>query len=480
MSSNNFAKNYALIKSKISKYSTYSLYIEFSIGDKTYTTDTNSGYLMSLENTKNGTGMCNNFILNLAYCPDPHGTNITDVNMRDLDIVVSNNLCKLRYGYIFPDGTRLLTPQYQGRVTGYTVEIQDAMLLYRIEGYSSVLGIRDSKVNHSEKELKDLAGSNNPIDLVIGILNEAIKNNSLVGKYKVVNSVKHKAADNSELFKEVRDQYVMQYVNSILNGTRAESQKDISTESTSGDDADNEITTKLIRYSFVVNDEVDSDSEATIEIVSIDPENTEKQTPDVTFDWMSGKPDDIVLNFAPDFKGELAMASAQALFTKMLKSTVGEELKDNVTIDSCGEIIDNLKKTVYTKNISTISGDSSSTDLLSSEAIMALFAQDVYNATLTTLGIVGNIPILTHIVVNPLIYGCKHHTAGEYYVTKLSDSLSSAGFTTTFELCKVSGGTEYQQKLLDKYTNNLIDKVTDVAQNALDVVSPILGLLSGE
>ncbi len=446
---------YDVIKEKIAEYSSYGMFINFSIGDNMLSTTNNQGYLMSLEHEKIGAGAANNFSINVAYHPDPDGDSLLDSGGSIIEeSLLAAQDCVYTYGYIFPDGTIASSPKYTGRILDYTVEIRNSMVLYRISGYSNITNIKDVKINKTHDELKALAGGTfSPVKLVVGLLNEAIEEQGL--NCSVVDeSSKYPCALNEDLFTAVSDQYLFEYIRSILNSTRAvgqESQVD---------------TKELILYQFIMDDKIEDNGKSTLRIVATDPSDNEQDVIDFVFNWMSGRSDDIVLDFTPNFSGAVAMAMAHSVLKTNYdksnsKSTNTEEKK--YTIDSEGKTKE-VPSSGYTSELAPISGDSSEVDALAVVGTVGILEQQIYTATLTTLGVPDDVPILTHMKVVPLIYGKPHHTAGEYYSTKQTDSLSSAGYTSTFELFKVAGGEEFRE-MLDKASGAYQKRVTDGLKN---------------
>lgn len=118
------------------------------------------------------------------------------------------------------------------------------------------------------------------------------------------------------------------------------------------------------------------------------------------------------------------------------------------------------KKTKTSKEVSNTSSKDTDTnvygaDYISEKSIWTQYSTYSYKATLTTLGIPVDIPLMTKFTIIPLLYGKAHHTQGVYMVTSMTDTIDSSGFTTTFNLIKLYA-EEINNYYSDKFTKSVI------------------------
>ena len=226
--------------------------------------------------------------------------------------------------------------------------------------------------------------------------------------------------------------------------------------SNSGDEKSETETEELITFSFITDDALDENGQVTIRFIADNPNEEKEDNVEVVFDWMSGELDELVLNFQPEFSGAVARSLANDIKkeSKAENNSSNDDEKETeyhtLYMQSNGEIIPNVE-TIYTKKLKPVSGNSTKRDQLAAVAMIACFEQNIYKASMTTLGIPAEIQILTSFMITPLIYGQPHNTAGVYQVLSVTDSLSSQGYTTEFSLNKVGSSKEFKNKMYSKY-----------------------------
>jgi hypothetical protein len=143
------------------------------------------------------------------------------------------------------------------------------------------------------------------------------------------------------------------------------------------------------------------------------------------FNWLS-RDADLVIDFQPEFKGSVLINQAINLSYDYNNNT-------QYGVDASGNQI-----VADTKLHQKASGSSSTSDSEESKTTWADATMFAYNATLTTLGIPAHIDIPSYIKVVPLIYGKAHNTQGTYMITKVTDNIDTSGYTSTFDLVKLS------------------------------------------
>jgi len=482
--------------------SAYAPFIWCKIGDLEFATsniDSKSNYLLSLTHEKTGCGKANSFTLNIAYYPDPLDASSIDEKgkLETLDVELIGSKIEFRYGYRFPDwvtydiethtadisGISILdsleSETYTGTIYDYSIEITNSMINYRITGVSEIAILKDVILEKTAEELKQLAGDTyNPIKLVKGLLEEQIDNFGL--DYVVVDCVNGDysnedikngvpenfcgCVDNKDLFTDISNEPLFDFINStILPSARALNPDQSAINITTETEADSEDGGKenskddeqtepvdLITFTYTFHDHLvrkDRKRVITLDYVNPNEKFTSDQVVDFGFNWMSGKLTDIVLNFTPNFQGSIAIANAASL-----KNTIKDMAKnDNIAIT--GDGVMEVLTSYVNQRVKGNSGDESIMNILTAIADMAIFQQSPYTASLSTLGIPYDIPMLTHINVKPSIYGRLHYTAGEYRITKITDQISSGGFNTEFELIRIA-------------TGDMSERITEIIQSA--------------
>ena len=205
------------------------------------------------------------------------------------------------------------------------------------------------------------------------------------------------------------------------------------------EDVDETPENKRSFYTFYISD-VSGDK--TIIVDRINNSEISNTPTDIIFDWMNGK-DDIVLNFTTDYNAMVPLSSPYA-----------EEFSER---NRSG--IDNQGKEVAFYGRSTPeTGYRAKSEFIYEKQLWAKCINYVYKAQLQTIGIPCEFSLVNaYIKVIPLIYGKAHHTQGVYQVTKITDTINSSGFVSSYELIKCAS-KETEQLYLEDYSKIAIDK----------------------
>lgn len=454
----------------------YSIFIEFTMNSdnlkvSTISTNTKENIVMSLQNDKNGTGKANQFTLTIAYAPQVDSE--FDINAIDEAITKANDpeqkaqlrYCTLQYGYANKSGATYRSPLYRGMVLNYNCEIQDGILIYTITGYSGMSTLKESKealaihtgvktddgkirATQAARQLVEMYLQAGRTDKVLVADTSAVENEEGEEEQKAETTMEldrtpldpsisyeltwgDKDVLDSDVEVEIPaqlDKNPASALTDILNKARAQKDQDTLDESQSVS------PTEKTTYGWYISD-VSSDPETypsgSICIYRRDPVDIEKQkevSSELVFNWMSPGTDDqsnhFVISFKPEYEGSVLMAIASG---KAINSKSFYQNNDGVVISTENSIAPPV-------------GGSDDAVILTAEQEKASWADKVqypYNATLITMGVPAEIPILAKIKIRPLIYGKEHHSGGIYMVRKITDILDASGFRTTWELTKV-------------------------------------------
>lgn len=451
------------VSSMLAKNPVYSMFIEFSMNSgnlhvSTVSTKTNENIIMALQNNKNGSGQANSFTLTIAY--SPQAGDEFDVNLIDRAISAANtpeqaaNLryCTIQYGYANRNEEIYRSPKYQGMVLNYTCEIQDGVLIYTITGFSGITMLKESKEALALKlpasgKMKPTVAAKQLVEVYLqgkvqgsdaltpddasGSTVSRIERNPLdtAISYELIWEGDTFESDAEVSLSTQLDKNPASALTDILN--KAIYQSDMSLLN-SGKSIP---ATSKTTYGWYISDVSSNTSlypSGSICIYKSTPEEDEKITnviPELVFNWMSPGLDNqsnhIVISFKPEYEGSVLMAI-----------TAGESM------DTVSYFQDDTGAIVATENsIAPPVGGSKEAAVATAEqekASWARQAQYPYKATLVTVGIPAEIPILTKIKIRPLIYGQEHFSGGIYQVLKVSDQLDLSGFRTTWELIKLT------------------------------------------
>lgn len=394
-------------------------------GNKPFIIDTSDkgNFFVSMQMIKNGNGYANKATIVLAYIPSAEVGIMdncgSDINFLDKLLVASyGQEIVLQYGYTYPN---IKSCKYSLMLTKTSVEIQNAVLIYTLGATSTACRYINTSI--SVKPFKN----KRPTEVFRLIWETYLKQEG----YKLVFDDGVEKSDNipKDEIPGVDKTTPFQYLQQLL--TYATYEKD--TKETK----DNERS----YYTFSISDEKDNKEIRVSRLCQNEKLKTNYDT-NIIFDWMNGK-DDIVLNFSTEFNSLIASSSPYA--TEFGKS-------NRFTLDEQGKAI------AYYGKASPESGSKGAEDFNYERSLWARSINTSYKAQLQTIGIPVEFDLTDDTIkVIPLIYGKAHHTQGLYRIVKMTDTIDSSGFTSSFELFKIQSD-EVNQLYKDGYDKNAIDK----------------------
>lgn len=163
-------------------------------------------------------------------------------------------------------------------------------------------------------------------------------------------------------------------------------------------------------------------------------------------------------------------------------STQSNRSKTNETSTTQDSTETKTKASKETSNTSKSETNVYGADYISEKTIWTQYSTYSYKATLTTIGIPMEIPLMTRFMIIPLLYGKAHHTRGVYMVTSMTDSIDSSGFTTTFNLIKLYSDeiSKYRTKKYKKSVAAYLKKTGNyVSNNTKNKVAALMGTQVG-
>lgn len=410
------------LRKHLNNKSLYVPWIKLQIGNFVCDTAADKDNLfISIQNVKNSGGLANNTTIVLAYVPS---ANVGIDNLGDdidrIDMILGGSrekTIKFQYGYTYPN---LKSPEYEMIILSYSVEIQNSVLIYTINAKSSLEKYTNVKASiEGFKEKK-------PTEVFEIVFNRYLKAEGYTIDWNNV-----KGTDNIvDEINGANDVNIFEYLKSILEIATYEGDKD-----------DTKDTDRSI-YTFSFN----NDSKKKQVIVNrLTSKTTNKKSSDrIVFDWMTGK-DDIVLNFTTSFNGAVMMTKAYAEeFSQTNLFNLNEEGKANP----------------YYGTLSPTTGPKTDSDYAAERYNWAKYTTYGYKAQLQTLGIPAEYDVLEEVHIIPLIYGKAHHTQGIYQITKITDTIDSSGFSTSWDLIK-KDSEEVQEYYKDGYNADAIAKAKE-------------------
>ena len=438
--------------------------------------------LTNFEYNKNGSAKANSFSLSFAFNPtekNDSGGRIIDPMIIDKALTISSwytpdgsgnykavySVAKhqvyMRYGYAYGDGAFMESPEYYGQALKANSELRDGMIYYTITGYSSITYVADVPVkigkigedddgNLTESTAKaseimanalyycfKQEGANSSLDVettanITDVLKEPMSKipKSITESLSIIYSGKKIKiivdVPDTLQEKEIR-------VGAADNGSIFDYLDKVSSRASFGANEGSAHTDedKKVKLTYKVEE---IDNELTFMIYAVDPVNTDQNDSDdalktnVVFEYPL-KTNNIVKAFTPAFNFEIIW-SKDIFLGGAENDAVGSEAALSYYIDKENNVVP--YKSQRFQDIFNESGS------LRSAATFSEAIQYSYKANMTTVGIPADIPIGTIINVKPIINGFEYHYAGEYMVLKTTDRIDMNGYTTEYELFKLT------------------------------------------
>lgn len=440
----------------LSKSNVHIPYISLEFAGKSFSwnsKDNAPDYFISLTHTKY-TDAANKMSISLTYCPR------AGQNPNELEdyIVASKGECFVTYGDF---GENCET--YKGLVYTYTVEFSEGFLTYNLSLISSLASYTYGQYPGAEFSVKNGDTIKDVEDEIKRIVKVYLSSSGSEFKsYIYMNSLSVDFSDKitftsvsfpsgNPIFairSAVSQLKVRKLWNSEVKDLISEIKNDITnkrplgqvlpssgfigmTDTSGGYDSEDKFTSKYdgVDHSldYYVSLVVDDSGKGSGKIYVVLVEGQVEES--YTFNW--GTRDGEVLSWSPEFDGSYSIygSSGKQLFgTCLSQNEVGE-----------------YGYTTFTYDFNNIVNNQVAAGIIEQAENLAINQSEIdrhyeYKATLTVLGKTKMMSLGQSVIeVNPIIAGVSHHTAGQYVVIGVEDSVSSEGFTTTYTLYKKSG-----------------------------------------
>ena len=221
----------------------------------------------------------------------------------------------------------------------------------------------------------------------------------------------------------------------------------------------------LEHYYMYIDNVVQDNGKKTIRLVRIQSKNkistVDANTVEYAFDWYHK--DSTVISWQPEYKGTALLFREEGDVVEVGLDENGQPNvysgKVNNAIKAAGG---NASKVFtegsYASYFSTFDIESVQDFTNMQTQKFKRIANYPYDASITVLGTPTNkIYVGSHIIVRPYLQRVLHHSAGEYFVKSITDTVDSNGFRTTMTLTRI---------------NTLTDEGTPVKTPLVKIVKP--------
>lgn len=438
--------------------------------------------LTNFEYNKNGSGKANSFTITFAFNPDEKTGDgrLIDPSIIDKALVVnsyfttddSNNYravdttakhkCYMRFGYNFEEGDSLKSPEYFGQALHASSELRDGMIYYTLTGYSSITYIQDlNKLGIPERGTK----TKNQSGIETGEFTGGWKTSDAM--WDAINMFfgKEKRAEKNPNFEKIYGNIDVEIINEVDRDQDVEVYIAASSDEENFKDyLDRVASGANLKYNENIKDQtkrvtiewkiIEEDSKLKFVIYTVDPADNQKLQEDrivnVVYEYPTKK-NNVVMSFTPEFKFEIIWGK------DIFLGGEDEEFYKTHYIDENGVV------KAYT-NLNTSEIKDNPQEETASINTFAKTMQYNYKANLTTIGIPVDIPIGTIMYICPVINGYKYHYAGYYMILKTTDRLDTNGYTTEYDLMKLSAERTYEEKTAQAVENTLSSAGAGVVQ----------------
>lgn len=468
---NNMIKN---VNNMINKNGpTYSTWIYFQLGTKeplifnTSSTDKERNIIANLSIDKGNSGVANTFTLTVNFDPFNFGQD-TKTKVEKLDDYVaeamyvdwnsSDEQTKLKgilqYGYNSTGNgdDKLVSPQYEFLLTSAksNIKYNSGIGTYTFEGTSTLAA--DSDYTGKFTAVKGWK----PLDIVLwtlfyyygdannipnGLASDS-KPSASASNYNYKIDVSQSLIDENkgtpEIDLEATEGNIWQYCQNILTTyplTKADIDAGITQDKLNDMNAEDRPA-----YQMYITEQKNS---KTIHITHYSPKRTENDELkiDYTFTW-SNTDQNLMLDWQPEAD----------LYLYMINKFKYLRTKDTVNLDKIAEQAD--------QNNGVTESWEEKMSRLSQENVLEL-----YDATMTTIGIPADAPVTCRITVIPTILESVSRTAGIYIIKSATDNISSDGtFTTEFKLFRIKGLNDVKTTSAKDKAKNSTDGTKDNKQ----------------
>lgn len=357
--------------------------------------------------------------LNITYCPKVG----EDCN-RIEKAVVESPFCTIQYGDTY--GSRSVTSRvYKGLIYSYSTSFNEGYLSYSFKIVSTSVIYNFVKIEPIRLPLLS-SSSSGAIGQAINVIGSAISSVRLVVERIIKTYLNEYYTFDSESTGDTLNYcpppdspIVVEDVNPIR--AIVELVKKIPP-----------IDDNTVRV-VEVDDTVNMYGKGSIRVVEYRKDKVNEQS--LSFEW--GTKNGTVIDWTPQYDGSVA------IFRNVNKGDNVTDINVNTMYDAdTGKCV----SITYSQASQALVGSLMSTDIYNSvgntienmNEFMKL-ADYPYKATLTVLGEDRYItPAKTKINVTPVIMGVAHHSKGVYAANSITDTVNSQGFTTTYDLYRLT------------------------------------------
>lgn len=351
--------------------------------------------------------------INITYCPKVG----EDCN-RIEKAIVESPVCTVQYGDSY--GSRQVTSRvYKGLIHSYSVSFNEGYLSYSLKLVSTSVSYNFDKCEE--------------ITLPPPIVNFQDLNRNMTST----------AGDVSGVIKDIVSTYMKDYVydEEVSNSAISSLSKVVVSQDDPLHIAAGQSPVKAIlqlvkllptkkgeTLVLEIDDAINNSNKGTVRVVKHSAASS--KSADLSFEW--GTKNGQVISWSPQYNGSAAIFRYN---------------KDSgVDYTTCYDAITGKPSTLSYEKASAAAGSLISADSQSSVNKVAMemsefkkVADYPYCATLTVLGESRFIsPAQTKINVTPVVMGVAHHSAGVYSAKSITDKVGSEGFSTTYELYRVT------------------------------------------
>ena len=491
-----FENQFSRISKSIEIYGRYNTWVHFECNGLVLDTANPKNknlILQTWEYNKNGSGTANNFTLRICYnfSEASEMYNLPDIHYVEealcLDKIVENPdgslagflsaadklSCRFRYGYINvgSESDQILSPEYEGQITGCTPELRDNMLFYTITGVSGVFGGKDAKFSFQKIEgwkATDLAW-----DVLNKYYGSGYADNGLkytINKpYKIINKTATsgiRTKEREQNFDPVNGDTVFGYVTRVLKSAKYHDEDELSKIPDDEkpyctfyvDDYEHAIVIDVVDPKNTINNGYYSNENVSENDSTSNNSDSVNYDTSVVFEYPN-KNQNFILSFTPSF--DLKTVWSGVIYSDKNKARWGIDEGGNLlvakNINESGFLT--VTKTTDTTAVSgsVISSNGSGTNDTTSNGpnkenvpdsnttkedatAASTFSEAVnqeYSATLSCLGIPADIPIQTRLKIVPILNGSPYMFQGSYMVKTCSDRIDSSGFITEMSLFRL-------------------------------------------
>lgn len=411
----------------------YSTWIRFQIGKNnpiTFDSTSNNkkeNMIAGLTFNKKGAGVVNDFELIIRYDPFDYGQNTTDkIELLDeliadaMSYDIHNDIDRLRgyiqYGYNCPTDSTLISPKYQFILTNASssVDWSTGIAEYTFEGTTDLAADANftTAIPKFENEyLIDIVTtvlwafygkeSEEPVHRAKGV---SFHENEYGYKIEVDDDLRLKSPKIT--VNAVSKQSPWLYVQNLLDTYMSEEDKNVEEYQ-----SDKITQNQKPRYAMFITDEAGAQA---IHITYVSPKEQDKNVKiDYQFTWGLKSQNNLVLKWNPetDLRLYLLQQSIKKRNDVLLKTNPSE-----------AEEFMKLMNSSYLENVDVF---------------------EMYDATLTLIGIPADIPLAAEVTVMPRILESVSRTAGIYMIQGGVDRIATSGsFSSELKLLRIRGINE--------------------------------------